>query len=190
MAKNKKTKTTAYSLSDWLNYLSRDEVDFIKEIALKSTKQSPVIVNIGAGAGTSGLAFAEAQPNADLYTIDISPGGPLGGLESERNAFENTGLVYPMQILGDSKDVGKDWKLKIDILFIDGDHSEAGIRGDIDTWLPHVKRGGYVIFHDYVLSKWPAVKVVVDELMNEYQEVGIVGRIKAFKKTKVKNDTT
>ena len=89
----KKTKTTAYSLSDWLNYLSHDEIDFIKDIANKPTKQSPVIVNIGAGAGTSGLAFAEARPNADLYTIDISPGGPLGGLEGERNAFDNSDLA-------------------------------------------------------------------------------------------------
>lgn len=177
-----KTKTTSYTLSDWLNYLSHDEIDFIKDIANKPKINNPVIVNIGAGAGTSGLAFAEARPGADLYTVDISPGGPKGGLEGERHAFDGANLVYPTQILGDSKIVGKDWKLNIDILFVDGDHSASGIRGDIEAWVPHVKKGGYVIFHDYEQSKWPEVKKAVDELMSEYEDIGTVGRIKAFVK--------
>ena len=180
------TKTTAYSLSDWLNYLSREEVDLLKKIAAIPRVGTPVIVNIGAGAGTSGLAFAEARPEADLYTIDISIGGPLGGLESERNAFDNADMIHPTQILGDSKRIGKDWTLKIDILFIDGNHSESGVRGDIEAWLPHVKRGGFIIFHDYQDSKWPSVKRAVDKLMASYKTVDIVDCIKVFKKTKIK----
>jgi predicted O-methyltransferase YrrM len=181
-----KNKTTAYSLSDWLNYLTRDEVDELQRIAKKPRKKTPTIVNIGAGAGTSGLAFAEARPEADLYTIDIRPSGPLGGLEGERNAFNDAGLLHPTQILGDSKEVGVDWQLPVDVLFVDGDHSESGIRGDIEIWLPHVKRNGYIIFHDYNLSKWGYVKLVVDELMSKYHIVSEVDRIIVFKKALAK----
>jgi predicted O-methyltransferase YrrM len=180
----KKQKTTSYSLSDWLGYLTREEVDFLKELAANLKAKNPVIVNIGAGAGTSGMAFAEARPDADLYTIDIRPSGPLGGLEGERNSFDLAGLAHPFQILGDSKEVADTWQLKIDMLFIDGDHTKEGIRGDILGWLPFVKRYGIIAFHDYNQTKWSEVKPAVDDLMGEYYEAGEVNRIKAFKKLK------
>lgn len=182
-------KTTAYSLSDWLGYLSRGEVDFIKKLATDIKARNPVIVNIGAGAGTSGLAFREARPDADLYTVDISPGGPLGGLDSERNAFDGADLLYPTQILGDSKEVGKEWRLKIDLLFIDGDHTTDGVIGDIDAWIDHVKRGGIIVFHDYGINdnnKWSNIKVVVDERMIEYRQIGHTKLTGAFKKIKAR----
>jgi len=174
-------KKTAYDMADWLGYLTREEVDIVKKLAKEIEGKNPVIVNIGAGAGTSGLAFAEARPDADLYTIDISKGGPLGGLLSERNAFKDADRMLPTQILGDSKAVGKEWKLKVDLLFIDGDHSAVGVRGDIESWLQHVKVGGVVIFHDYHEKKWGDVEKVVDELLSGYPDIAEVGRIKAFK---------
>jgi predicted O-methyltransferase YrrM len=176
-------KTTAYGLADWLGYLTRKEVDLLKQLASSLCKQSPVFVNIGAGAGTSGLALAEACPGADLYTVDIRPGGPLGGLESERNAFAGTGLVLPTQILGDSKLVGLEWRIPIDLLFVDGDHSDTGVAGDIDAWLPHVRAGGIVAFHDYGSEKWPHVKAVVDVKMVNATVIANAGRVIAFSKS-------
>lgn len=37
----------------------------------------------------------------------------------------------------------------IDLLFIDGDHSEEATKNDIKAWLPFVKHGGIVVFHDF-----------------------------------------
>lgn len=184
------SKKTAHDLADWLGYLTREEVDILKKLSTDIKSKNPVIVNIGAGAGTSGLAFAEARPDADLYTIDISKGGPLGGLESERNAFKDADRMIPTQLLGDSKEVGEDWSLPIDLLFVDGDHSSEGVRGDIESWLPHVKRYGLIVFHDYENTKWGAVKKIVDELMSEYTDAGSANRIKAFKKLKKRKPTT
>lgn len=39
-------------------------------------------------------------------------------------------------------------KQKYDILFIDGDHSYNGVKLDTINYLPIVRQGGYVIFHD------------------------------------------
>jgi hypothetical protein len=36
----------------------------------------------------------------------------------------------------------------VDFVFIDGDHSPEGCRGDWDVWHPHVPSGGSVAFHD------------------------------------------
>ena len=180
-----KLKNNSYliELIDALEYLSTKEALFLQLLARSIEKRVPVIVNIGAGAGTSGLSFREARPDADLYTIDIRPDGPLGGLKGERNAFDLANCKYPTQILGDSKEVAKTWNKDIDLLFIDGDHSELGIRGDIKGWLPHVVKNGIIAIHDYEGSKWAMVKKVTDDLMQVYDVIDTEDSIIAFKKT-------
>lgn len=39
---------------------------------------------------------------------------------------------------------------KIDLLFIDGDHSYEGVKSDFDMYAPLVKDGGIIAFHDIV----------------------------------------
>ena len=43
----------------------------------------------------------------------------------------------------------------LDFVFIDADHSEQGVRGDIETYKTKVKPGGYVMGHDY---DWESVR--------------------------------
>lgn len=40
--------------------------------------------------------------------------------------------------------------LPLDVLFIDGDHTYAGVKGDFDTYTPLVRPGGIVALHDIV----------------------------------------
>ncbi len=48
----------------------------------------------------------------------------------------------------------------LDFIFIDADHSEEGVRKDIEMWSPKVREGGMIIGHDI---DWPSVKKVVEE---------------------------
>lgn len=59
----------------------------------------------------------------------------------------------------------------IDLLFIDGDHSQAGAATDWDMYSPLVKPGGVVVFDDYNkpavpagMEPWPGVRQAVDRL--------------------------
>lgn len=124
-----------------------------------------VVINIGAGFGTSGLCFAEAGEKLDITTVDITcDGSPFGGLGNERNAFDQAKLPYPKQVCSDSHKAGREYAgQKADCVFIDADHSEAGCRGDIEAWYPHLKQGGLMAFHDYDSVNWADVKRVVDE---------------------------
>ncbi len=120
------------------------------------------IANIGAGAGTSTLGMRESNKTANIYTIDISEGGPCGGLQNEINAFKNAGINHDtIQILGNSHDVKFD--KPIDLLFVDGDHSYDGCMGDLIKYAPLVKKGGYILVHDYERDVWPAVKKACDD---------------------------
>lgn len=145
---------------------------------------SRVIVNIGAGVGTSGMLFREVcGDEAEIYTIDISDGSPTGGLANERNAFKDSGLKLPYQILDDSARAGRNWLgPQVDFVFVDGEHSEKQCRADIEAWMPHLKSGGVMAFHDYVSYPFQGVINAVDDLMKDCLEIAYIACLKAFRK--------
>ena len=171
---------TAYSLADWQGYLTRNEVDFLKYCA-SLLSENPIIVNIGAGAGTSTIAFLEARPDCRVISIDILTD------ESEVTTNEHLRLKEVtvemaervIRIWGDSSQTGRMWPFgPVDMVFVDGDHLAAGIQADIDAWKDHVI--GIMAFHDYTRKAWPDVKAVVDKAMAGYQVIGHVDTTKAF----------
>lgn len=181
----------SYAVSESFGYLSREEVEFIKE-CVRDLPDNPVAVNIGAGAGTSGLAILETRADITLYTVDKSKGGPLGGLEGEMNALRESGINFRGRynpILGDSKVVGLSFDHALDFLFVDGDHSREGVRGDFELWIPKIKKGGLLLVDDYKSYKkyfphedtWPEVTKAVDELlMSKYELIGIHDSVIGF----------
>lgn len=194
----------AKDVRDAFGFLHPGELALLQRLA-KELPAKPVVVNIGAGAGTSGLAFVEARPDALVFTVDVQDdSSPFGSLEGERNAFRDGGLLHLLndswhQIQGDSKEVGRGWlaagRPLIDLLFIDGDHSYAGCAGDILAWLPNVRAGGVVAIHDYDKASndptdhgrrfpYPGVDQAVRELLLNpgLPVAGIVDSLIAFKK--------
>ncbi len=173
----------AVELSGAFGFLRLDEVEALMDVA-KLIPEDGTMINIGAGAGTSSLAVAESRPDVNIITVDISEGGPFGGFENELNAFKNAKMekLLPEQLLGDSKKIGHEWdRDKVDFVFVDGDHSEDGVRGDIEAWVQHIKDGGIIIFHDYSPKTWPKVMKVVDEMMNGYESILEIDTLKAFR---------
>jgi hypothetical protein len=53
----------------------------------------------------------------------------------------------------------------LDFVFLDGDHSEAGVRADIAAWLPKIRCGGALLGHD---AAWPGVRAAIDDLCPGY----------------------
>lgn len=178
----------SYDLSRAFGMQTPKEVYTLRVLAW-SLPENPVIVNIGAGTGTSSLAFAESRRDAKIYTVDISDGGPLGGMENEVNAFNDTndsGLTLPTQIVGDSKSIGKTWREPADLVFIDGDHSYQGCLGDIQAWRKHVKPGGLLALHDYDRDVWPDVaRAVEDSKLKDFHLVFIIDTLIVFRKEHV-----
>jgi len=59
------------------------------------------------------------------------------------------------------QDIGGD----LDLVFIDGDHSETGVRTDFNLIAPWVKSGGAIAFHD-LIPNFPGVHIVVGEALS------------------------
>lgn len=176
---------TSSELRDAFRYLFPKELDALKECSrCLYDEPEPIIVNIGSGAGTSTLAFLEANPLVTVYSVDKQlEDSPLGCLSAERRVVEQAGYQDRLiQIHNDSMLAGYQWLEEepyryVDIVFIDGDHSYEGCKGDIEAWLPNLKPGGLLLIHDYNKESlvfdpqlhphpkpWPGVNKAVDEL--------------------------
>jgi predicted O-methyltransferase YrrM len=167
-----------HELARAFGYLREAEVDALGKLACM-LPDNPVVVNIGAGTGTSGLAFMEARDDLILYTIEIHEETPTGGLQNERNAFAKAGFLGQKrhhQILGNSRTVG--WEHgPVDMVFIDGDKA---YNLDIAIWQPHIKPGGIIAFHDYGGPMWPDIAALVDKEMEGYEKFLHVETVAAF----------
>jgi MMP 1-O-methyltransferase len=111
------------------------------------------LVEIGVAEGVSAMALREAMsPEGTLYLIDPFHLSRLPALNfmkrTAHRAVGSAGRGRVVWIEKFSQDVATGWKEPIDLLVIDGDHSEDGVQRDWNDWSPFVKPGGVIIFHD------------------------------------------
>jgi hypothetical protein len=105
-----------------------------------------IIVDIGTAQGGSASIFdtAVGHRGVRIYSFDISP-----SVEAyERLKGTNVAIVAKSSIEGARewrKTVGK----SVDLIFIDGSHALQNVFEDFNFWVPHLKPGGEVIFHDF-----------------------------------------
>ncbi len=167
------------------NPMTIAEVDELKRLVginvLKTVH--PIIINIGAERGTSTLAMMEERKDAYIFSIDIDP------CEAEISNLRKAGLddERVVRILGRSQEVGRLWPFWVDFVWVDGNHSLEGVRGDINAWWPKVRPGGIIAFHDYFESTPPAhnpsgAGEAVREWMGDKELISEVERIRAIRK--------
>lgn len=121
------------------------------------------VVEIGVYEGASAIALLQAVgPGAELHLIDPfghHPDALPGGWGASERATRRL-VARAARRLGErapsihwhvalSREVAERWSGgEVDVVFIDGDHSEAGCDVDWACWSPLVRRGGCVVLHD------------------------------------------
>jgi cephalosporin hydroxylase len=122
---------------------------------LVGDEQPAVIVELGRFRGGSTLLFAAAGAGALVHSYDLETRQGRSGAELDRElseALERYGLSDRVVLHMESSRTAEPPDA-IDVLFIDGDHSEEGVRADFERWSPHVSPGGHVLFHDAVEAR-------------------------------------
>jgi len=130
-----------------------------------------VAVEIGTYCGRSTvlLGAAAAQSDSVLYTVDHHHGSeehqpgwefhdttmvdPVSGrfdtLPTFRRTLDAAGLDDAIvAVVGKSTVVARGWRTPLELLFIDGGHSEEVAQADFDGWAKWVSVGGALIIHD------------------------------------------
>lgn len=71
----------------------------------------------------------------------------------------------------------------IDLIFIDGDHSYAACKADIEAWAPFLKAGGVMAFHDFGSRADGVTRAIFEAIKAQRfaEIVGVAGTIIAFK---------
>ncbi len=117
-----------------------------------------VLVEIGVAEGVSALALRENMAEQGrLVLIDPFHLSRLPALNFTKRVAHRVvsdcsrGTVEWIEKF--SHDAVLDWKTPIDLIVIDGDHTEAGVERDWNDWSPFVKPGGVAIFHDARVSE-------------------------------------
>ena len=176
---------SALDIAKGIGYLTVKEVNEIKRIA-SMLPADPIAVNIGSGAGTSVIAVLEERSDVMLFDVDLDLSHGRTQL-IEEGYFADARLH---RIEGDSSDVGERFPATVDYLFVDGDHVMPGVQRDCAAWLPKMRPGGFVLFHDYWpypadhelagVNYWPDVKAVADVAMQGALVVADVDRIRVY----------
>jgi hypothetical protein len=120
------------------------------------------LVEIGVAEGVSAIALREAMAeDGTLYLIDPYHLSRVPALNFVKRAAHRAvgncrrGIVVWIERF--SEEVARGWNAPIDLLLIDGDHSESAVECDWNDWSRFVQPGGVVIFHDARVFEggWP-----------------------------------
>ncbi|GEM_PF-1632547 len=159
-----------------------------------------IIVELGSHYGVSLFSFCEAaekySPMTFIYGIDTWEGDAHAGyykdevyqlVDGYRKDFHSQRLTLIRSLFDDAVHHFSD--SSIDILHIDGLHTYDSVSHDLKTWLPKLKDGGTILFHDCSVKKddfgvwklWEEVKASQEfkclEFKNGYG-LGVASKVK------------
>jgi len=162
-----------YELLELIKYVKKEKPRYILEIGT-------------ALGGTLFLFCRLASDDAVIISIDLPLGKWGGGYSLARIPLYQSFKLKQQQIHLIKEDSHKRETLekvkaildgkKIDILFIDGDHSYEGVKKDFEMFSTLVKENGIIALHDIIKSKFKACEVQKfwNEIESEYDNIKIV----------------
>jgi cephalosporin hydroxylase len=138
----------------------------ITRLAAKIQALKPrVIVEIGTARGGTLFIWARTNPTSELIVSIDLPGGEFGGGYDPRRgkmyrefAYGNPATELVLLRCDSHAQSSFDTLVaqlggrNVDFLWIDGDHTYAGVEADFEMYRALVRKGGVVAFHD-ILTK-------------------------------------
>lgn len=166
----------------WRTY-ERDELALLAQSALAAVPQHGTMVEIGtlAGLSTSVLLHIARERKARLWACD-----PFLWMREQARLpfyillrqFADVDVIFREQTSEEFyQDMAMSLGRTIDFLHIDGSHDERDVQLDCKLWLPLLKSGGLVAFHDYNkgCSVMDGLRRAVDDATGGWEQVGLTG---------------
>lgn len=151
-------------------YRPRDMVVPLAELltlaAICRHKRPGRVFEIGTHTGSSTLEMAINVPDqTEILTLDLEPSETIG------SAYRNTEYSSKIrQLYGNS--VTFDYAPflgKVDLVFIDGDHTYDGVNSDTEKAFELLRPGGVIVWDDYRWLECHVECVGVTLFLNEFQ---------------------
>src|SRR4030042_3204832 len=105
-----------------------------------------IIVDIGTAQGGSSSLFhaAVVSRGVKIFSYDPNPSA-----EAWEHLKDTSVTIIPESSVMGARGWQKRMGAPIDLMFIDGSHTLADVYTDFVSWVPYLRPGGQVIFHDF-----------------------------------------
>jgi predicted O-methyltransferase YrrM len=146
---------------------TRDELLLLYTLAKRLRGGTAVEIGSYLGASSCFLAAGCRRAGAHLYCVDtwlndaMTEGPKDTWSEFVANTERHRATITPIR--QPSTEAAEHFSGRIDMLFVDGDHSIEGVRGDLHAWLPHLSPGAWLALHDSGWAK--GVQSAITEIL-------------------------
>ncbi len=157
--------------------------------------QDGCIVEVGSYRGRSAVALGRGSLDgykAPVYAIEPHEEftGTLGGKfgPPDRAAFYSamlaTSCYHAVRLVNLSSElVTPGWKKPVGLLFIDGDHSYAGVKRDFDCWQPHLTPNAQIAFDDSTNPEIGPYQLIAELLRSgRFEQVNLVRNVTVIRR--------
>jgi hypothetical protein len=158
-------------------YLLENEAKFLGFLAAVTPPRG-AIVEIGSYRGRSTVMLATVaahygvgpvvaiDPHNSPILVNPDGGDQFSSYEDFLANIRGAGLAGHVEPhLAYSTDVSATWSRPIRLLWIDGDHSYAGVKADFDGFLSHLAPYGVVALHDALSNFEGPIRIFVEEML-------------------------
>lgn len=143
-----------------------------------------IVVEIGCQLGRSSSIIAQLQPVCQYHAIHIDPytdqpGYLMGWMQKMFEITHPTEHEFALMCMRTEQ---ADWLFsrlgELDLVLIDGDHEHHAVHTDLWQVADNLRRGGYLLAHDYERPSLPDVKRAVDEFLDmQWHPIGVFGSL-------------
>lgn len=190
-------------------FLPDDEAAALHAAALTARPGLWLEVGTYCGKSTVHVGAAARQVGAQLATLDHHRGseenqpgwewhdaslvdphtGRLETLPSLRRTLWDAGLDDVVSVVvGSTQQVGRWWTSPLELLFLDGNHTEEVAQHDYAAFAPHVVSGGVLCIHDVFerpedggRPPWNVLRRAVDT--GAFEETSVTGSLRVLRRT-------
>ena len=190
-------------------FLPVDEGDALRAAAAGEGPGLWLEIGTYCGKSTLHLGSAAREVGAHLVTVDHHRGseenqpgwewhdaslvdphnGRLETLPALRHALHDTGLdPHVTVVVGSTQQVARWWATPVDVLFLDGNHTEEVAQHDYAGFARHVRPGGLLAVHDVFPDPadggQPPWHVVQRALAESYVEEQVTGSLRLLRRSR------
>ncbi|UCG58728.1 MAG: class I SAM-dependent methyltransferase [Phycisphaerales bacterium] len=172
-------------------YLAEREVRFMTLLAACPTGRGEIL-EIGSFKGKSTIVLAKGasltkeatvvavDPLIPKSTIDPSPEGDDPWFRDFQSNLRNAGVEKQVEFHRmSSAELAETWNRDIKLLWIDGDHTYAAVKSDLEMFRPFLSDGAIVAMHDVLNVFEGPIRVFTEDVLlsSNFGPAGLCGSI-------------